>query len=553
MVTKVRGTVANEYKDYTKLRAASSAKLIDGDRLMVAGFPDAWEVKTGTVTDSGWYLVFNDDSNRYAESTSEILAFELFDGDANAAWAAMVAQSRITHKAMRAPIADTVITQGTTADHFFVLYGLRECGSIKWQPSSDNDKLIDTAYSAGTTPSWSLSTENTLIGPIIRDVYVRGDRNRPMGCFKFTQCDKHFLENLRLTGIKGHSIEMDSCREWTMDSVITRFCGDRVNKKADIRLHSDLPPSENTNFAHIRGCFSIYSLWDGLEMDDVDAMSISGGLMLHGIPLSGETSVKIFYNGYYGNQTDIDDWYGTFYDVGGADEASLLQLSGNSTVQADHIKCYAGGKVPVNISGGRFTCSNILLNGSDRVNGADFCLRATDSAKVQIGATFYNNTQQLFEEVSGAEVSINNVIEGGSIGAAQAQSGSLEEISYGSQVWRGKQFTWSAEDGNGNRRTMNTVGSGNNVRLNFGSGFVNTVGGEPFNAAYEVGDIWSQNDAMRTHTANGTKYIPLKASVPASATSAGRIGDIAWDSNFIYVYTGNGTTHSWVRAAAASW
>lgn len=44
-----------------------------------------------------------------------------------------------------------------------------------------------------------------------------------------------------------------------------------------------------------------------------------------------------------------------------------------------------------------------------------------------------------------------------------------------------------------------------------------------------------------------------RVSVPASATSAGKPGQWSADSSYIYKYIGDGTTHSWVRAAAAAW
>jgi hypothetical protein len=40
--------------------------------------------------------------------------------------------------------------------------------------------------------------------------------------------------------------------------------------------------------------------------------------------------------------------------------------------------------------------------------------------------------------------------------------------------------------------------------------------------------------------------------VPASSAAAGNPGDVARDAAYFYVYTGNGTTHSWLRIAGAS-
>lgn len=80
--TSVQSYLENkEVPDYSTLRALPSAQLADGDKIWVEGFPDAWEVKTGTVTDnSGSLLVFTDDSARYAESTSTTYLLSLYGG-----------------------------------------------------------------------------------------------------------------------------------------------------------------------------------------------------------------------------------------------------------------------------------------------------------------------------------------------------------------------------------------------------------------------------------------------------------------------------------------
>ncbi len=50
-----------------------------------------------------------------------------------------------------------------------------------------------------------------------------------------------------------------------------------------------------------------------------------------------------------------------------------------------------------------------------------------------------------------------------------------------------------------------------------------------------------------------SRLVATKVAVPATSTVAGYPGSFAADANFIYVYTGDGTTHSWVRSAAATW
>jgi len=44
-----------------------------------------------------------------------------------------------------------------------------------------------------------------------------------------------------------------------------------------------------------------------------------------------------------------------------------------------------------------------------------------------------------------------------------------------------------------------------------------------------------------------------KVDVPISATSSGEVGNYAVSSTHVYFYTGDGTEHSWLRAAVASW
>lgn len=47
--------------------------------------------------------------------------------------------------------------------------------------------------------------------------------------------------------------------------------------------------------------------------------------------------------------------------------------------------------------------------------------------------------------------------------------------------------------------------------------------------------------------------VATKVAVPANASASGRPGHWAADSSYIYAYTGDGSTHTWVRATAASW
>jgi hypothetical protein len=55
--------------------------------------------------------------------------------------------------------------------------------------------------------------------------------------------------------------------------------------------------------------------------------------------------------------------------------------------------------------------------------------------------------------------------------------------------------------------------------------------------------------------ASATDGLPLAklVSPPASATAAGAPGQWARSVTYLYIYTGDGTTHTWVRAAVATW
>jgi hypothetical protein len=47
--------------------------------------------------------------------------------------------------------------------------------------------------------------------------------------------------------------------------------------------------------------------------------------------------------------------------------------------------------------------------------------------------------------------------------------------------------------------------------------------------------------------------VATRVAVPENASTPGKPGQWAADTGFIYAYTGNGTTHTWVRSVAASW
>jgi hypothetical protein len=59
--------------------------------------------------------------------------------------------------------------------------------------------------------------------------------------------------------------------------------------------------------------------------------------------------------------------------------------------------------------------------------------------------------------------------------------------------------------------------------------------------------------AVKDLSVPAVKWAGLKVPVPAKANDPGKPGDWAADSGAIYAYTGNGTTHTWVKSVAATW
>ncbi|MNC68798.1 hypothetical protein D3C75_1194340 [compost metagenome] len=64
--------------------------------------------------------------------------------------------------------------------------------------------------------------------------------------------------------------------------------------------------------------------------------------------------------------------------------------------------------------------------------------------------------------------------------------------------------------------------------------------------------VWRTLDVKPTSATLGS-VLSTKVSVPASATAPGKRGDWAVSTTFRYDYTGDGTTHAWVRSAVATW
>lgn len=71
-------------------------------------------------------------------------------------------------------------------------------------------------------------------------------------------------------------------------------------------------------------------------------------------------------------------------------------------------------------------------------------------------------------------------------------------------------------------------------------------------AAQEGLSVYSRSADAR-FTWSGSAWVrdtPRRVAVPAGASSAGAVGDVAWDASYAYFCT---ATDTWVRAAVASW
>ena len=93
---------------------------------------------------------------------------------------------------------------------------------------------------------------------------------------------------------------------------------------------------------------------------------------------------------------------------------------------------------------------------------------------------------------------------------------------------------------------LQSKGSSTFVKAN-GIPVVTTTGAQSLSSKTLVSPTITGNAVV-----NGAK-LGGRVAVPATATTASSPGDWAADATFIYAYTGNGTTHTWVRSAAATW
>ena len=71
------------------------------------------------------------------------------------------------------------------------------------------------------------------------------------------------------------------------------------------------------------------------------------------------------------------------------------------------------------------------------------------------------------------------------------------------------------------------------------------------NATGVEGEPLYATDTKELYIHDGTKYIPLITNAtPSSASDSGVKGQIAWDSNYIYICS---ATDTWLRVAIATW
>lgn len=125
-----------------------------------------------------------------------------------------------------------------------------------------------------------------------------------------------------------------------------------------------------------------------------------------------------------------------------------------------------------------------------------------------------------------------------------------------------QEITRNGDSANGTQYLeVNTNGQWHsNARFNSDLGFIaanSDYASRPFQAGTQY--MWWDSFG-KTRTKNGSPTSALdgfplsqKVTVPANATGAGAPGDMAADSNFLYIYTGDGTIHAWRRVAIASW
>ena len=95
-----------------------------------------------------------------------------------------------------------------------------------------------------------------------------------------------------------------------------------------------------------------------------------------------------------------------------------------------------------------------------------------------------------------------------------------------------------------------TAGDVNHVRIvGVGSGAAPAIEARGTDANVDVRLLPKGTGIVRA----GNDPVSVKVGVPSSSTFVGKPGYWAADATHIYAYTGNGTTHTWVRSAAAAW
>jgi len=109
--------------------------------------------------------------------------------------------------------------------------------------------------------------------------------------------------------------------------------------------------------------------------------------------------------------------------------------------------------------------------------------------------------------------------------------------------------------------SIQVIGSPTDINVNIvpkGAGTLSIYSGTGVTPTVEARGVDTNHDLRLLPKGSGivrsgTDPVGVKVAVPANATAVGKPGQWAADASFIYAYTGDGSTHSWVRSAAAAW
>jgi hypothetical protein len=172
-------------------------------------------------------------------------------------------------------------------------------------------------------------------------------------------------------------------------------------------------------------------------------------------------------------------------------------------------------------------------------------MRLHDNANLYLGTTgttrYLGYNGSLVWLAAAADNAIMKITYGGAGGYLlfdQFGSGEVGRISSGVLTWQ-KSAVFNAANGNNSVR----IAGKTDANMLYANGTTDNVGvgtNSPLDKLHVAGNLRVTGDTIRLQTAK----------TPASAVATGSVGDMSWDTNFMYVCI---ATNTWKRMALSSW